>query len=230
MRRWRASAAASAIAVACAFIAGCTSSGASSSAPAVPADTARPASAAAPAQPGAAGTASAPSAALSGGSPTTGSPAGACVTQVLDNLTLAQRVGELFLVGVDGNIAGPELTAAERTDHFGSLLLNKTAAGTAALAAQTAGDAGARARRYQRRPPLHRGQSGGRADPAAHRAWVRHDAVGARAGLLVAEHAARGGDRLGERPARRGRQPRPRAGHGRGAAGNRGEQRADRRA
>jgi beta-N-acetylhexosaminidase len=101
----------------------------------VPADTARPASAAAPAQPGAAGTASA---APSAGSPTTGSPAGACVTQVLDNLTLAQRVGELFLVGVDGNIAGPEITAAERTDHFGSLLLNKTAAGTAALAAQTA--------------------------------------------------------------------------------------------
>src|SRR5882757_2064421 len=125
MRRWRASAAASAIAVACAFIAGCTSSGASSGAPAVPADTARPASAA-QAQPGAAGAASAPSAAPSADSPTTGSPAGACVTQVLDNLTLAQRVGELFIVGVDGNIAGPELTAAERTDHFGSLLLNKT--------------------------------------------------------------------------------------------------------
>jgi beta-N-acetylhexosaminidase len=58
---------------------------------------------------------------------------------VLGNLTLAQRVGQLFLVGVDGNIAGPELTAAERTYHFGSLLLNKTPAGTAALAAQTAG-------------------------------------------------------------------------------------------
>ena len=57
---------------------------------------------------------------------------------MLGNLTLAQRVGQLFLVGVDGNIAGPELTAAERTYHFGSLLLNKTAAGTAALAAQTA--------------------------------------------------------------------------------------------
>src|SRR3984957_12484154 len=138
MRRWRASAAASAIAVACAFIAGCSSSGASSSAPAVPADTARPASAAAPAQPGAAGTAGAPSGAPSAGSPPTGSPAGACVTQVLDNLTLAQRVGELFLVGVDGNIAGPELTAAERTYHFGSLLLNKTAAGAAALEAETA--------------------------------------------------------------------------------------------
>jgi beta-N-acetylhexosaminidase len=57
---------------------------------------------------------------------------------VLGNLTLAQRVGQLFLVGVDGDIAGPELTAAEQDYHFGSLLLNQTAVGTAALSAQTA--------------------------------------------------------------------------------------------
>jgi beta-N-acetylhexosaminidase len=57
---------------------------------------------------------------------------------VLDSLTLAQRVGQLFIVGVAGNAAGPQLTAAERTYHFGSLLLNKTSAGTAALATQTA--------------------------------------------------------------------------------------------
>jgi beta-N-acetylhexosaminidase len=57
---------------------------------------------------------------------------------VLGNLTLAQRVGQLFLVGVDGDVAGPELAAAERTYHFGSLLLNQSGAGTAALAAQTA--------------------------------------------------------------------------------------------
>jgi beta-N-acetylhexosaminidase len=122
------------MAVACAFIAGCSGRGVSAS-PAVPADTARPTGAAAPAR---TGTASAPSATTGAGSPTTGSPAAACVTQVLGNLTLAQRVGELFIVGVDGNIAGPQLTAAERTYHFGSLLLNKTAAGTGALAAQTA--------------------------------------------------------------------------------------------
>jgi beta-N-acetylhexosaminidase len=57
---------------------------------------------------------------------------------VLGNLTLAQRVGQLFLVGVDGDVAGPELTAAEHTYHFGSLLLNKTAVGTTALASQVA--------------------------------------------------------------------------------------------
>jgi beta-N-acetylhexosaminidase len=126
---------ASALVAACAVVAGCSGGGASASL-AVPADTASPGGTGAPARPGASGTASAP--APSAGAPTTGSPAAACVTQALGNLTLAQRVGELFLVGVDGNVAGPELTAAERTYHFGSLLLNKTAAGTAALAAQTA--------------------------------------------------------------------------------------------
>ncbi|MGH3210980.1 MAG: glycoside hydrolase family 3 N-terminal domain-containing protein [Trebonia sp.] len=125
------------MAVACAFIAGCTGSGSFAS-PAVPADTTRQASAAASAKPSTAATAGARTATSAAGSPTTDSPAAACVTQELGNLTLAQRVGELFLVGVDGNIAGPELTAAEHTYHFGSLLLNKTAAGTAALAEQTA--------------------------------------------------------------------------------------------
>jgi beta-N-acetylhexosaminidase len=125
------------MAVTCAFLAGCGGGG-SSAAPAVPVDTARPTGGTAQAATGTAGTPSAPSATPGAGSPTTGSPAAACVTQVLGNLTLAQRVGELFIVGVDGNIAGPELTAAERTYHFGSLLLNKSAAGTAALAAQTA--------------------------------------------------------------------------------------------
>jgi beta-N-acetylhexosaminidase len=72
------------------------------------------------------------------GAPTTGSPAAACAAQVLGNLTLAERVGQLFLVAVDGDIAGPELTAAEHAYHFGSLLLNKTAAGTQVLAARTA--------------------------------------------------------------------------------------------
>ena len=56
---------------------------------------------------------------------------------MLDRLSLAQRVGQLFVVGVDGNIAGPQLTAAEQTYHFGSLLLTKTSIGTARLAAQT---------------------------------------------------------------------------------------------
>lgn len=70
--------------------------------------------------------------------PTTASPAAACVTQVLGDLSLAQRVGQLFLVAVSGDIAGPQLTGAEQAYHFGSLLLTASTAGTAALAAQTA--------------------------------------------------------------------------------------------
>jgi beta-N-acetylhexosaminidase len=66
------------------------------------------------------------------------SVAAACVAQVYGQLSDPQRVGQLFLVGVDGNVAGPELTAAERVYHFGSLLLNVSSEGTAALHAQTA--------------------------------------------------------------------------------------------
>jgi beta-N-acetylhexosaminidase len=38
---------------------------------------------------------------------------------------------------VDGDLAGPELTAAEGTYHFGSLLLSQTSIGTTALASRT---------------------------------------------------------------------------------------------
>jgi len=59
------------------------------------------------------------------------------VSQVLGRLTLAQQVGQLFMVGVAGDVAGSQLTAAVRSYHFGSLLLTKSGAGTAALAGQT---------------------------------------------------------------------------------------------
>ena len=101
-------------------------------------NSAQPAGTAAPGLPSQASPPGGSPSAQPAGAPTTGAPAAACVTQVLGNLTLAQRVGQLFVVGVDGNIAGPELTAAEHTYHFGSLLLNETAVGTAALATATA--------------------------------------------------------------------------------------------
>jgi beta-N-acetylhexosaminidase len=129
--------AACAIALACAVTAGCTGSGSSASA-AQPASATPPAGTASAGDAGEDGQSAVPSPAKPADAPTTGSPAAACVTQVLGNLTLAERVGQLFVVGVDGNIAGPGLTAAEHSYHFGSLLLNKTGAGTAALAAQTA--------------------------------------------------------------------------------------------
>ena len=60
------------------------------------------------------------------------------MSQVLGRLTLAQQVGQLFLVGVAGDVSGQELAAAVQSYHFGSLLLTPSAAGTAALAGQTA--------------------------------------------------------------------------------------------
>jgi beta-N-acetylhexosaminidase len=124
----RAYAAACAIVAACAVTAACAST-----APAKQTDQGSPAGSAVPGGGGTAAGASAPA-----DPPTTGSPSAACVTQELGDLTLAQRVGQLFLVGVDGDIAGPELTAAEQSYHFGSFLLNSSAAGTAQLATQTA--------------------------------------------------------------------------------------------
>jgi beta-N-acetylhexosaminidase len=122
--RWRTRAAVCALIAACAVIAGCGGSGGAAS-PSGPAGR----------------TTSGGTAAGGNGladPPTIGSPAAACVAQVLGGLTLAQRVGQLFLVGVDDDIAGPQLTAAEQAYHFGSLLLNESAVGTAQLAAQTA--------------------------------------------------------------------------------------------
>jgi beta-N-acetylhexosaminidase len=78
----------------------------------------------------------------SSGSPTaappTASPATACVTQVYGELTLAQRVGQLFLVVPTSNIAGSGTQTALAKYHFGSILLPKNSYGTSSLAASTA--------------------------------------------------------------------------------------------
>jgi beta-N-acetylhexosaminidase len=70
--------------------------------------------------------------------PTTGSPATACVTQVYGQLTLAQRVGQLFLVAPSDDIAGSDTRAALERYHFGSVLLPANTVGTTSLAAATA--------------------------------------------------------------------------------------------
>jgi beta-N-acetylhexosaminidase len=70
--------------------------------------------------------------------PTQASAAAACVAQVYGQLTQAQRVGQLFLVGLSGDTAGPVTEAALRQYHFGSLLLGSdTAAGVAGVGAAT---------------------------------------------------------------------------------------------
>jgi beta-N-acetylhexosaminidase len=61
------------------------------------------------------------------------------VTQAYHQLTLAQRVGQLFLVAVGpGDLAGSATVQAVDQYHFGSVLLPKNADGTAALASATA--------------------------------------------------------------------------------------------
>jgi beta-N-acetylhexosaminidase len=61
-----------------------------------------------------------------------------CVDQVLGKLTEAQRVGQLFLVGMKSDIAGPATAAAEKEYHFGSVLFaSNTTEGVKAAAATT---------------------------------------------------------------------------------------------
>jgi beta-N-acetylhexosaminidase len=115
--RWRTVAAACAAAVACGVTAACGGSGPVA---------------------GTTASSSASAAVRPAGTPTTAAPAAACAAQVLDGLTLAQRVGQLFLVDPGSDTAGTTLTSAVLAYHFGSLLLGVSSAGTAALGAQTA--------------------------------------------------------------------------------------------
>jgi beta-N-acetylhexosaminidase len=131
-----------AAAVACvAVVAACTGNGAFSGA------LTDPASASAGTGAGASGTAAAsadPTASATGtnganqGGGTTASPASACVIQVYGQLTLAQRVGQLFMVAPTTDIAGSATRSALARYHFGSILLPANADGTTSLAATTA--------------------------------------------------------------------------------------------
>ena len=57
--------------------------------------------------------------------PAVGSAAASCATEVLSRMSEAQRVGQLFLVGIAGAPAG-EVAQAVETYHFGSLLWQGT--------------------------------------------------------------------------------------------------------
>jgi beta-N-acetylhexosaminidase len=136
-RQWRArSILACAVAVACAAVAGCSPSGVlRTTTPIVPATTGTATGAPSTGTPTRDGT-STPT--PTADPPTVATPAAACVNEVYDTLTLAQRVGQLFLVGLSADAAGPVTTAALQQYHFGSFLLTPTAAGTAALNGATA--------------------------------------------------------------------------------------------
>ena len=115
------------LAAVCASGAGC-SANALSAASLNPA-TIRPATSAAPSA-GGKGSAGRPSAVTSA--------AAACVAQVYGKMTPAQRVGQLFLVGVSDDVAGSQTVAAVQAYHFGSVLLPENSDGTASLAASAA--------------------------------------------------------------------------------------------
>jgi beta-N-acetylhexosaminidase len=120
-----------------AVVAACTGNGAVSGALTDPASASAGASstAAASADPTASATGTD---GTSQGGGTTASPATACVTQVYGQLTLKQRVGQLFLVAPTADIAGSATQTALARYHFGSVLLPANADGTTSLAATTA--------------------------------------------------------------------------------------------
>ena len=62
-----------------------------------------------------------------------------CAQRVFTSMTEAQRVGQLFLVGVVPDAASPGVAAAIDTYHFGSVLLTATSASVSAVAGGTAG-------------------------------------------------------------------------------------------
>jgi beta-N-acetylhexosaminidase len=65
-------------------------------------------------------------------------PQPSCVDEVLQGLTLKQRVGQLFLLGLADDQLGPAETEAIRTHHFGSVwFIATTTEGSAAVRAVT---------------------------------------------------------------------------------------------
>ena len=119
--------AACAAVAACAVAAGCSVAGAVSGVSSIPGSTVSPS-----------GSADGPGTSKAD-APTIASPDAACVTQAYHQLTLAQRVGQLFLVAVGpGDLAGSATVQAVDQYHFGSVLLPKNDDGTTALASATA--------------------------------------------------------------------------------------------
>jgi beta-N-acetylhexosaminidase len=66
-----------------------------------------------------------------------GTRAASCVDQVFGRLTEAQRIGQLFLVGMNDDEAGPATAAAEARYHFGSVLFAADTTEGVKAAAQT---------------------------------------------------------------------------------------------
>jgi beta-N-acetylhexosaminidase len=95
-------------------------------------------SASASATPGAGASPSSASGATSTPSADPAATTESCVSRVFSGMTEAQRVGQLFLVGLAQDYVGPVTTAALKRYHFGSLLFaENTSEGVSAAAAAT---------------------------------------------------------------------------------------------
>ena len=161
-----------------------------------------------------------------------GTQASTCVTHTLGDLTEAQRIGQLFMIGLAKDTLGTAERSAIATYHFGSVsFTTKTSIGVARVRAITdavqdqatsAATGGVRV--------LRRRQPGRRACPGAVRARLRHDPVRAEPGLAVDVDAQDAGRAVGRSAACGGRQPRPGARGGRRAARDRRDERPDRQA
>ena len=145
-----------------------------------------------------------------------GTPA-SCADRVLARMTLAQRVGQLFIVGLAGSVLDAATAQAIRAYHFGSVSFIATdTAGVAGVGAVT------RAVQSLTSPQVTGGarffvaanQEGGEIQALQGPGFARVPSALAQ-GMLPPAAVAGPGPDLGRRAAGRGRQPQLRAGHGR---------------
>ena len=72
--------------------------------------------------------------AVSSTASTSPTPTASCAERVLSGMSLAQRVGQLFVLGLAGDRLGPSEAAAIRAGHLGSVwFVEKSSAGTAGI-------------------------------------------------------------------------------------------------
>ena len=67
-----------------------------------------------------------------------GTPSPSCPAAVLSNMTEAQRVGQLFLVGLPGNQAGGSVAGLITSHHYGSAIFGANSTGGVASARRVA--------------------------------------------------------------------------------------------
>ena len=161
-----------------------------------------------------------------------GTQASTCVTHALGELTEAQRIGQLFMIGLAKDTLGTAERSAIATYHFGSVsFTTKTSIGVARVRAITDAvqDQATSAATGGVRFFVAANQEGGLVQ-ALSGPGLRHDPVRAEPGVAVDVDAQDAGRSVGRSAACGGRQPRSGARGGRRAARDRRDERPDRQA